>query len=73
MATKPKRQRDPIALAKMIGDIATGEIEDVEPPKVRATRESGTKGGVARANKLTPEQRSQIALLGAQARWKKSN
>lgn len=29
MATKPlKRPRDPFALAKLIGDIATGQVED---------------------------------------------
>jgi hypothetical protein len=29
MTTKPlKRPRDPIALAKLIGDIATGQVED---------------------------------------------
>jgi hypothetical protein len=28
MATHPKRPRDPIALAKLIGDIATGQIEE---------------------------------------------
>ena len=28
MANNPKRPRDPIALAKLIGDIATGEVVD---------------------------------------------
>jgi hypothetical protein len=32
MTTKPlKRPRDPIALAKFIGDIATGQVEDILP------------------------------------------
>ena len=32
MTTKPlKRPRDPIALAKFIGDIATGRVEDILP------------------------------------------
>lgn len=33
----------------------------------------GKKGGKARAKKLTPEQRQDIARLAAQARWKKSS
>lgn len=33
-------------------------------------RKGGLKGGKARAKKLTPEQRSEIAKKAAQARWK---
>lgn len=33
----------------------------------------GLKGGKARANKLTPEQRKEIAQLAARTRWKKSD
>lgn len=72
MPMNPKRPRDPIAIAKLIGDIATGQVEDAEPRKIRATRESGVKGGNARAVKLTAEQRSEIGRLAAQARWKKT-
>lgn len=72
MVTRPKRPNDVIALSKLIGDIATGQVQDVEPRKIKATRESGIKGGTARAVNLTPEQRSEIARLGAQARWKKT-
>lgn len=74
MATK-KRPRDPIQLAKLIGDIAIGEVEDVisekkkQPPSGK--RIGGLKGGTARAKKLTPEQRTDIARLAAAARWKK--
>ena len=71
MVTRPKRPNDVIALSKLIGDIATGQVQDVEPRKIKATRESGVKGGAARAVKLTPEQRSEIARVAAQARWKK--
>lgn len=76
MAIKPKkRPRDPIQLAKLIGDIAIGEVEDLisekkkKPPSRRRT--GGLKGGKARAKKLTPEQRTDIARLAAAARWKK--
>ena len=35
--------------------------------------EAGRKGGVARAAKLTPEQRSEIAKEAARARWRKKS
>jgi hypothetical protein len=79
MAQKPKhRPRDPVQLAKLIGDIATGQIEDIaEDGKDSAASElgriGGLKGGKARAKKLTAEQRAEIARIAAAARWKKSN
>lgn len=74
MATKRiPRPRDPIALAKLIGDIATGQVTDaVEDGKDAAAAAKGKKGGPARAKALTPRQRSEIASLAASARWKKS-
>jgi hypothetical protein len=69
-----KRPRDPIKLAKQVFDIATGEAEDTvseakrHPSKRRA---AGSKGGKARAKVLSPADRSDIARLAAQARWKK--
>lgn len=73
----PKRPRDPNQLAKQIVDIATGEIEDTvssfkKRPK-RKGRAGGLKGGKARAQHLTAEQRQDIAKLAARARWKKSD
>jgi hypothetical protein len=71
----PKRPRDPNQLAKLMLDIAIGEIEDTlseqkrNPPK--RGRAGGLKGGKSRALVLTPEQRQDIARLAAQARWKK--
>ena len=74
MATK-KRPRDPIQLAKLIGDIAIGEVEDDLSEKKKKPpsrgRPGGLNGGKARAKKLTPAQRSAIARLGARVRWKK--
>jgi hypothetical protein len=67
MTTKhPKRPRDPAQLAKLIVDIATGEVEDREPtPEERGKDASavalGRKGGQARASSLTKQQRSEIA------------
>jgi hypothetical protein len=71
-----KRPRDANQLAKMIVDISTDEIEDKISDKKKSLstigRVGGLKGGTARAVKLTPEQRSDIARLAASARWKKS-
>ena len=73
---RKKRPRDPLALAKMIGDIATGQASDTEPDKrnpaaVEMGRLGGQKGGRARAERLTPEQRREIAQKAAQKRWSK--
>lgn len=76
-----KRPRDPAQLAKLIVDIATGEIEDPEPTPeewgksasaVARGKAGGPKGGRARAMKLDPVKRAEIARLAAQTRWKKS-
>ncbi len=66
-----KRPADAIGLAVMIGKIATGEIVDETPDdgKDPAAKAMGAKGGKARAAKLTPEQRSEIARKAAQKRW----
>ena len=71
-----KRPRDALALAKLIGDIATGQTADTEPDNrnpaaVELGRAGGKKGGIARAKKLTFSQRQTIAKKGANARWKK--
>ena len=61
MPTGPKgekRPRDPNQLAKLIVDIATGQVEDREPTpeegkNVALGKLGGAKGGPARANRLT--------------------
>ena len=74
MATKPKRPRDPFHLAKLIGDISTGEAVDEDPnagknpAAVALGRLGGLKGGVARAKTLSAEQLSDIGKKGAAAR-----
>ncbi len=75
------RPRDPIQLAKLIGDILTGQVEDrqpappVDPNKnaaaVELGRKGGLKGGRARAESLTPEQRQKTAQDAARKRWDK--
>jgi hypothetical protein len=69
-----KRPADAIGAAIMVAKIATGEIADAvdDDGKDPAAKALGKKGGVARAAKLTPEQREDIARLAAQARWRKS-
>jgi hypothetical protein len=71
----PKRPRDPNQLAKLIVDIATGEVQDVVSPMKKAAsvrgRSGGLKGGKARAKSLTDAERADIARVAANARWKK--
>ena len=70
MTDRPKRPRDPNQLAKLISDIATGEAEDeMSEPKAEGQRKGGLKGAKARAEKLSPEERSEIAKRAAKARW----
>lgn len=45
------------------------DTEGKNPNAVALGRLGGKKGGKARAAKLTPEQRSEIARKAAQARW----
>lgn len=69
----PKRPRDLNQLAKSIVDEATGQAEPAEdtrdPLAVELGRRGGLKGGKARAAKLTPERRSEIARKAAAKRW----
>jgi hypothetical protein len=47
---------------------ATEPQEPETPPQVSG-RKGGLKGGNARAKKLSPEERSEIARKAARARW----
>jgi hypothetical protein len=72
MAEKhPKRPRDPNQLAKLVVDIATGEIEE-ESAEPKTTEPVGSKGGKARAVQLSKKRRTEIAKAAATARWSKS-
>lgn len=75
-----KTKKTPIELNKLaafIVDQATNEEPQPEekPPKnpaaVALGKLGGMKGGRARAKKLTPKRRKEIAIKAAQARWKK--
>lgn len=67
-------KRDINQLAKHIVDIATGEAPkpQVNGSKHPDQRLGGLKGGKARAEKLTSEQRKKIAQKAARKRWGKS-
>ena len=80
--TKPT---NPSQLAKSIVDEVTGQYKP-EPKTdgsqgdlanadaVRGVmRQLGRKGGKARSKSLTKKQRSEIARMAAEARWKKSH
>lgn len=74
MPNSPKRPRDPNQLAKLMLDIVTGEAPDPVSEKKKnpsKRRIGGEKGGKARAEKLSPKKRSEIAKKAAKVRWKK--
>jgi len=78
MPTRPsKRPRDVNQLAKMIVDMSTGELPREEPPReknpaaVALAMLGASKGGKARAAKLSAKKRKEIAQKAAQARWSK--
>ncbi len=73
-----KRPADVIANAVKVMKIATGEIEeDIDSPeksgKDPAAVSMGKRGGKARAEKMTPERRAEIAKSAAKARWHKGS
>jgi len=76
MPTGPKGEKRPadvIGNAVKVMRIATGEEpEDYghDDGKDPAAKALGRKGGVARAAKMTPERRVEIAKRAAQKRWK---
>jgi hypothetical protein len=71
----PKRPRDPNQAAKQLIDIISGDVEDTlsaaKKDESLRGRPGGRKGGNARAKKLSPLERRDIARVAANARWKK--
>jgi len=73
-----KRPDDPAAAAVLSMRIGLGEAKEEldgsattkDPAAVALGRRGGLKGGSARAASLTREQRSEIARLAAQSRWR---
>jgi hypothetical protein len=71
MATSKRKDFTQVALG--VVRQATGEVTAPAPSKKQESgRKGGLVGGAARASKLTPEQRADIARVAAQARWKKA-
>jgi hypothetical protein len=75
MPTGPKGEKRPadvIGNAVKVMRIATGEeVEDLatDDGKDPAAKALGKKGGAARAQKLSPERRKEIARNAAKKRW----
>jgi hypothetical protein len=69
-----KRPADVISNAVKVMRIATGEEDETltEDGKNKAAVTLGRLGGKARADRLGPRKRKQIATVAAKARWKKS-
>jgi hypothetical protein len=64
-----KRPADVIGNAVEVMRIATGEeTEELDSAK-SAAAELGSRGGKARAAKMTPERRREIARKAAEKRW----
>jgi hypothetical protein len=80
MPKRSSKPRDLNSMAAAIVDQATDPddqgddpYEGKNPAAVELGRLGGKKGGAARANKLTGEQRSDIARKAAQRRWSKKD
>jgi hypothetical protein len=79
MPKRPLRSRDPVQAAhqvylEIIGEAPVPEPEREKNPAAVALGKLGaSKGGQARAAKLTPEQRREVAKKAAAARWKRAD
>jgi hypothetical protein len=76
---KPKQREDLNQLAARIVAEATGQQAKTPEPDagkdakaIKRGRTGGKKGGMARAAKLSPKERSEIAKKAAAARWDRS-
>ncbi len=67
-----KRPADVIGNAVKVMRIATGEEDEklTDDGKDKAAVSLGRRGGAARAKKVSPERRSEIAKKAAKSRWK---
>ena len=61
------RPADAVALAVMVGRIATGEVSD--DVQITSPVRKGSVGGVARSHVLDGARKSEIAKAAAAARW----
>ena len=70
----PKRPRDPAQLAKLMVDMATGEVSNDKDQVLAALSEQEqptgrAKSAKARAASQTGERRSEVARRAAAVRW----
>jgi len=66
--------KDPNQLAAEVVRLSTEEpqhMQSITEYLANIGRKGGLKGGKARANKLSPKRRKQIAIKAAKSRWKK--
>jgi hypothetical protein len=77
MLKRKRSEHDFAVKAFRVVQEATGQVEpEVTKPRKEYDykalgHKGGLKGGKARASKLTPEQRKEIAKKAAQARWQR--
>lgn len=70
MAKRSKKPADLNRLAAaIVGEATDATPREPESQQVAAGRSGGSKGGKRRAEKLSPEERSEIARRAAMARW----
>ena len=70
-SSKARTEDDPNTTAARVVSEATGQpVPEKNPAAVALGRLGGKKGGKARAAKLSPERRREIAKLAAERRWK---
>ena len=62
---EPDKAKALAGIERLVQNVVAGK----DPAAVTLGRKGGLKGGRARADKLTPQQRSDIAKGAAQARW----
>jgi hypothetical protein len=62
----PDKSKALVGIERLVQNVVAGK----DPAAVALGRKGGLKGGKARAEKLTPGQRSEIAKKAAAARWK---
>ncbi|MEN6365231.1 MAG: hypothetical protein ABFC88_00250 [Thermoguttaceae bacterium] len=73
MVKRSKKQFDPSEIARHVLDAVVPDAEpkpEKNPAAVALGRLGGLKGGKARAEKLSAEQREAIATKAAKARWR---
>ena len=71
---RPRRPRDPVELATLVVNMATGEIPNDKEQVLAAFSDQRQpagrgKGAKTRAASQTPERRSKIAKRAVAARW----